>query len=924
MKWKLLPLLLLLIIPLAVAVPESVTRDLYTITSPSDIYYCQPIFRGDSCLIKSQIEITNNNAIASDLTYKVETSEQVEVRNFQDKSKSIGLSRDKGQRFNSGTVNLRAGATTTIDLNFYASKSGKFNFSIFYGGKELKLDPIFNVTHNASVPSLHLINTTSNLVPDGSYSSTSEIASDLSDGLDATNFETNEPSAIPINGSLIGFWKFDEGSGINCTDSSARGLHGNITGATYISSKGGNGTGTSALRFDGDDDFCKIGDPMQNVTVPFTVSLWTNKSDAGLNNFFIYKNIVGTDTNFGLEVDADEKVTVFHRVMGESTRSVRTIEALTLGTWVHIIAVVNGSGSQDAFIYMNGTQRATESGSSTGVDALDQDLYFGVDANLDDDFLGDIDEIAVFNRSFTELEILGIFNNGVEVETTPQADGKAIKANFNITLNSDNDYFLQTRKTTSGLANITIFNYLNDSDINTSDFVTYIISTGDDVVPLTSLGLINNNSNATFRLFTQALHNFSELTLIESINDTINPIIQNCAVNNTVLTCGDAIFLSCNVTDDNLIDKVFFQWNDTIANDEEVDKILNTDIYFKNKTYGQNTNGTPEIYTFIQANASDLVQNSVVETINLDYSYTCLIDEILPIVTLDSPANNSFTNVTDQTLQCSATDNIQLSNLSLFHNASGIFTLNETAQASGTAQTSFFNKTFETNTTLLWNCQAFDTIGNFSFAPDNFTLNFNQTFPAPIIPAVGLFLQSPENNTLFNSTISPISIEFVYFINFTETTNVFLFINGTFNQSQFSVFGNNTFSSVAFAQNNSYEWFVNTSVNDTNFQSGTFFFTTNIIRKSTQFLSLTECPNTTAGILVLWLLVFIAAIFIVLGLNFQIGFIGFFGALMLMVTSWFISPCVNFFALLLAFFAIVMIVYFAFVAPLGFRNRVFD
>jgi hypothetical protein len=76
------------------------------------------------------------------------------------------------------------------------------------------------------------------------------------------------------SGSLVGYWKFDEGSGTTAYDSSGNGNHGTIYGATYVDGKIG-----KALGFDGVDDNVEVPDSdTLDVTDALTVSFWF-KSD---------------------------------------------------------------------------------------------------------------------------------------------------------------------------------------------------------------------------------------------------------------------------------------------------------------------------------------------------------------------------------------------------------------------------------------------------------------------------------------------------------------------------------------------------------------------------------------------------------------------------------------------------------------------
>ena len=156
------------------------------------------------------------------------------------------------------------------------------------------------------------------------------------------------------------------------------------------------------------------------------------------------------------------------------------------------------------------------SGSSTGVDASDENFYIGIDANLDDEFNGQIDEVALFDSSIPESQIIDIFNNGISTQTLSNNDSKSIKATFNITTKTGATYLLKTRKTTSGLANLIVHKYLDNNSI-ASGSVNAVITTGTDSTDITSLFSVGDN--ATVRLFTDSVQNFSEVQLVESIND---------------------------------------------------------------------------------------------------------------------------------------------------------------------------------------------------------------------------------------------------------------------------------------------------------------------------------------------------------------------------------------------------------------------
>ncbi len=226
---------------------------------------------------------------------------------------------------------------------------------------------------------------------------------------------------ITVNAQLtvndaIAVYQFEEGSGLNCTDSTINNLSGTLNGTTFISSKGTNTTGNFATRYDGVDDFCQVLDnDLLNLTMPFSISLWINKTDVGSTEIAVYKNVQGTDSSFGISIDGVEQVNVWQKVLGESDRSQR-MDAVFIPTdqWIHIVAIVNGTTGSDAFIYIDAVQQVTVSGAIFGFDASDEDFYIGTDADLISDFTGDIDEVYIFNFSLSQNEITDLFNNGLQ------------------------------------------------------------------------------------------------------------------------------------------------------------------------------------------------------------------------------------------------------------------------------------------------------------------------------------------------------------------------------------------------------------------------------------------------------------------------------------------------------------------------------
>ncbi len=116
------------------------------------------------------------------------------------------------------------------------------------------------------------------------------------------------------------------------------------------------------------------------------------------------------------------------------------------------------------------------------------------------------------------------------------------------------------------------------------------------------------------------------------------------------------------------------------------------------------------------------------DTLNATDNVTVLADTGVPSVTLTSPVNNNFTNLNNITFACYA-NNTNLENISLFHNISQAYGINQTNNVSGADADTEFNVTEIPEGEYLWNCLAYDVSDNSAFATNNFTVTVDTITP---------------------------------------------------------------------------------------------------------------------------------------------------------------------------------------------------
>ncbi len=195
------------------------------------------------------------------------------------------------------------------------------------------------------------------------------------------------------------------------------------------------------------------------------------------------------------------------------------------------------------------------------------------------------------------------------------------------------------------------------------------------------------------------------------------------------------------------------------------------------------------------------------------YSAIMEIDSTNPEVNLSSPANNTISQIDNQTFVCNATD-WQLKNITLHIWNSMNELVNVSSQnVSGTINSSSFNITNIQTGTYKWNCLATDEKGNMAFAANNFTLSIGGIFITLISPQN--YTHTKINENYFNcraaSSTDRILKNLTFFIyeNGILANTSFTNLTGSTNSSTFNyTFVNQTnyvWGCEAYSNNSDYE-----------------------------------------------------------------------------------------------------------------------
>ncbi|MEM5772371.1 MAG: LamG domain-containing protein [Candidatus Aenigmatarchaeota archaeon] len=198
--------------------------------------------------------------------------------------------------------------------------------------------------------------------------------------------------------SLIGYWKFDEGSGTIAYDSSIYGNDGIINDSIRVDGKYG-----KALYFTGlNTSFVTVLE--NDILDPKEIS-----SEAWINIFdYNYGNIIekGANNGYRYRIEGSGKIRFFDR---GANNFVFSNDILQKNIWIYVVILGNASG---LYIYINGTlsnMNTTQpySGSNTI-----QNLTIGRCDDYKENFNGTIDEIRIWNRALTPEEVLNHYLHG--------------------------------------------------------------------------------------------------------------------------------------------------------------------------------------------------------------------------------------------------------------------------------------------------------------------------------------------------------------------------------------------------------------------------------------------------------------------------------------------------------------------------------
>jgi hypothetical protein len=225
-------------------------------------------------------------------------------------------------------------------------------------------------------------------------------------------------SAVATN-SLVGDWKFNEGSGTVVADSSGNGNNGVIYGATWTE-----GISGSALRFTSTSSYVRIPLPQELTGNPiFTLSLWINIKAWPTDQYAYVCEIgnpqVSNGHFFHVLLDNDGSVapygTIRANFAGGSAPHTYSQNTFSTNTWYNWVFVYDKTKIS---MYQNGVLLENMGIENGVVPYIDPTGYVQFSLPTMQPFNGVIDEVKIYNYLRTSSQIQNDYNDVISPPTS--------------------------------------------------------------------------------------------------------------------------------------------------------------------------------------------------------------------------------------------------------------------------------------------------------------------------------------------------------------------------------------------------------------------------------------------------------------------------------------------------------------------------
>jgi hypothetical protein len=209
-----------------------------------------------------------------------------------------------------------------------------------------------------------------------------------------------EAAVLNPHPGLVGWWRFDEGSGTVAGDSSGNGNNGTIYGATWVAGKYGD-----ALNFSGVNNDVACGNSLTDPVV-FTLTAWIKPTAGFSGDQDIIARGPGGNSG-GWELKIVGGAIVVGASFSDQWRSLGQSGVIVSGQWQMVTGTWNGTYLS---LYVNGVLVAQSTNLSAYTRQLStSEVWIGSWVGAYNFFGGIIDEVQIYNRALSAAEIQTLY-----------------------------------------------------------------------------------------------------------------------------------------------------------------------------------------------------------------------------------------------------------------------------------------------------------------------------------------------------------------------------------------------------------------------------------------------------------------------------------------------------------------------------------
>ncbi|MER5474053.1 LamG-like jellyroll fold domain-containing protein [Streptomyces sp. NPDC002685] len=257
-----------------------------------------------------------------------------------------------------------------------------------------------------------------------SYTPDDQVASE--NDHDATGYDRTTTSTYDAMGNLLsetlygdasghpaGWWKLNQTSGTNITDSSGTGNTATAGSGVTWSDNAAKFAGTTT----GTGNVVDTTGPVLDTTASYAVSAWVNLGDTSTYRTFVAQG--GTNRpSFYLQYSKADNAYRFHAANADVASPTAFYDATataapTLNTWTHLAAVFDATtGSMK--LYVNGAQAgsATNAAPWTGTGPLSIGGSEKADGTTSDVVAGSVGDVQVYQRALSAADVTSLYGKG--------------------------------------------------------------------------------------------------------------------------------------------------------------------------------------------------------------------------------------------------------------------------------------------------------------------------------------------------------------------------------------------------------------------------------------------------------------------------------------------------------------------------------